>query len=35
MILTDIHYCHIDWYDTPTKDRMEIMTDAVNEYYKS
>ena len=35
LFITDIHYCHINWYNTDNLDRLNSMTDKLNEYYKN
>lgn len=35
LIITDIHNCHIDWYDTKNDDRMSVLCSALKEQYKS
>lgn len=34
LIITDIHNCHIEWSETATYDRMEILCDSVNKEYE-
>ena len=34
LIVTDIHNCHIEWFETPTYDRMEFLCDCVNKEYE-
>jgi len=33
VIVTDIHNCHIEWHETPTYDRMELMCTKLGEEY--
>ena len=31
---SDVHLCHIDWYERSSADRMDNMINKLNEYYK-
>ena len=31
VIVTDIHNCHLNWYNTPTEDRMELLCSSMKE----
>ncbi len=34
IIITDIHNCHLDWYDMPTAERMELMCEVLKKEYE-
>ena len=33
MLLTDVHYCHINWYNTDTVERLNAMCDNIKKSY--